>query len=179
MRLLLFALALVLAACGSETPPPAQAAGLPRAGAPSEHDDQHAIERLVVAFADAAIRADADAFADLWTDDGSWVIGPPIDRSFASRDSIGAGFGGLIGGWEFLIQTPQYGIVEVDGDRATGRWLVREVGRLADGSGQHNDAFYVDRYRRTPDGWRFASREYQILLIDHEPVPGDYLGVQS
>ena len=176
MRFLLLAsLAVSLAACTADSPPDAQAAASEPA---SDYADRQAIEDLVHSYAYAALRADADAFASLWTEDGTWTIGEPMGMEFASRDSIVAGFSGLMSDWEFLIQTPQYGFVDIDGDTATGRWLVREVGRKNDGTGQHNDALYVDRYVRTPDGWRVAARDYQVVRIDAEPVAGDYLGVQ-
>ena len=134
--------------------------------------DDRALRRLVALFADAAIHADPDAFAALWTDDGHWSIAEPIGADFHGRDAIRDGFTGLIGAWEFLIQAPQYGLLAVDGDTATGRWLVREVGRTVGGAGQHNDAFYHDRYARTADGWRFAERTYAFLLLDAADVVG-------
>ena len=160
------ALLLALAACAPAEPPvdPVLA-------------DRQAIDDLVARFADAAVRADADAFASLWADGGRWDVGPPLDRTFQGRTAIRDGFSGLIGGWEFLVQTPGYGIVEVTGDSASGRWLTREVGRTADGAGHTNDAFYTDRYVRTPDGWRFASRAYRVFRADDQPVPGKFVGV--
>lgn len=141
--------------------------------APSPQDDV-ALRRLVALFADAAAHADADAFAALWADDGRWTIAPPIDADFQGRDAIQNGFAGLMGSWEFLVQAPLNGVLAVDGDAATGRWLVREVGRTADGGGQHNHAFYHDRYVRTAGGWRFARRDYRFLLVDDDPVAGTY-----
>lgn len=141
--------------------------------APDPADDV-ALRRIVALFADAAAHADAEAFAALWTDDGRWTIAPPIGADFQGRDAIGDGFAGLMRSWEFLLQAPLNGVLAVDGDAATGRWLVRETGRMADGRSQHNHAFYADRYVRTDGGWRFARRDYRFLLLDDAPVAGTY-----
>ena len=136
--------------------------------------DDRALRDLVARFSDAVVHADADAFGALWTDDGRWTIDPPIDADLSGRAAIVDGFSGLMEGWEFLVQAPQYGIITLDGDAATGRWLTHEVGRQPGGRSQRNTALYHDRYARTPDGWRFAERAYRFLLLDDSPVPGDY-----
>lgn len=137
-------------------------------------DDDRALRRLVALFADAAVHADADAFAAVWADDGRWTIAAPIDAAFDGRAAIRDGFAGLMARWEFLVQAPQYGLLDVAGDAATGRWLVREVGRSAGGAGQQNYGLYDDRYVRTAEGWRFASRRYSFLLLDDGVVAGNY-----
>jgi hypothetical protein len=47
-----------------------------------------------------------------------------------------------------------------------------ELGRLRDGMSQVNYGIYHDRYRRTPDGWRFAERVYEIRYLDTAPLTG-------
>ena len=135
-------------------------------------DDERAIRRLVAMFSDAAAHGDSDAFCALWADDGHWAIDPPIDADFQGRDAIRDGFAGLIDGWEFLIQFPQYGLLSVDGDEGRGRWLTREVGRFRGGASQQNVALYHDRYARTDGVWRFRERVYRFLLLDDSAVPG-------
>ena len=59
-------------------------------------------------------------------------------------------------------------LVEVDGDEAIGQWSV-----LAPGSGDSGSTWYaaryVERYRRTPAGWRIARSEQFVALST--PVP--------
>ena len=141
---------------------------------PTPPEDDLAIRRLVAMFSDAALRADAEAFAALWTDDGHWAIEPPIDANLSGRATIAEGFARLIASWAFLIQAPQYGLIAVDGDEGSGRWLVRELGRRNDGGSQSNYAFYHDRYVRTVNGWRFAERRYEFVLLSDEEVAGRY-----
>ena len=35
-----------------------------------------------------------------------------------------------------------------------------------------NYAIYHDRYRRTPDGWKFSERVYEVRYLDHSPLTG-------
>jgi hypothetical protein len=39
--------------------------------------------------------------------------------------------------------------------------------------GSHlNYSVYHDRYRRTPDGWRFTERVYEVRYLDITPLAG-------
>ena len=40
------------------------------------------------------------------------------------------------------------------------------------GSSHLNYAVYHDRYQRTPDGWKFTERVYEIRYIDTTPLAG-------
>lgn len=57
-------------------------------------------------------------------------------------------------------------------DTASGRAYISEFGHLRDGSSHLNYAVYHDRYRRTPDGWKFTERVYEIKYMDSSPLPG-------
>jgi hypothetical protein len=59
-----------------------------------------------------------------------------------------------------------------EGDTATGRAYIAEFGRFRDGSSHLNYAVYHDRYQRTPDGWKFAERVYEIRYVDTNPLAG-------
>lgn len=63
------------------------------------------------------------------------------------------------------------GSVRVDGDSAHGRSYIAEFGRFRDGGSHLNYALCHDRYRRTPHGWRFAERLYEIRYVDTTPSP--------
>ena len=39
--------------------------------------------------------------------------------------------------------------------------------------GSHlNYAVYHDRYQRTPNGWKFTERVYELRYLDTTPLPG-------
>jgi hypothetical protein len=40
------------------------------------------------------------------------------------------------------------------------------------GSSQLNYSVYHDRYQRTPDGWKFAERVYEVRYLDTTPLAG-------
>jgi hypothetical protein len=47
-----------------------------------------------------------------------------------------------------------------------------EVIRLLDGTSELNCAIYHDRYQRTPDGWKFTQRVYEVRYHDTSPLAG-------
>ncbi|GAA2901195.1 hypothetical protein GCM10020220_108200 [Nonomuraea rubra] len=73
---------------------------------------------------------------------------------------------------EFLVQTTHPGVIRIEGDTATGRAYMQELGRLRDGRAESNFAIYHDRYRRTGDGWRFTERVYEVRYHDTTPLTG-------
>jgi hypothetical protein len=40
------------------------------------------------------------------------------------------------------------------------------------GRSQLNYSLYHDRYERTPDGWKFAERVYEVRYLDTTPLAG-------
>ena len=53
-----------------------------------------------------------------------------------------------------------------------GRAYLAEFGRFRDGRSQLPYSVYHDRYQRTPDGWKFTERVYEIKYIDTTPLAG-------
>jgi hypothetical protein len=70
------------------------------------------------------------------------------------------------------VQNTHPGVIELDGDTATGRTYIEEFGRFRDGGSHLNYAVYHDKYRRTPDGWKFAERVYELMYVDTTPLTG-------
>jgi ketosteroid isomerase-like protein len=133
--------------------------------------DRVEIEALRGEFTDAAMMCDYDRVASLFTPDGALRM-PNVPVDLEGRDQIR--------GWrerreafvEHFIQTTHPGAIQLDGDTATGRAYLHELIRLRDGSSHQNYAIYHDRYQRTDDGWKFTERVYEVLYLDHSPLPG-------
>jgi len=62
--------------------------------------------------------------------------------------------------------------IRLDGDAASGRAYIQEIIRLRDGNSEVNYAICHDRYQRTPDGWKFTERVYEIRYLDTSPLTG-------
>ena len=133
--------------------------------------DRVEIEALRGEFTDASMMLDFDRFASLFTEDGAWRM-PHIGEELAGRDQIRAGVERLRGLWAFFVQTAHPGTIQLDGDTAAGRAYVAEFGRFRDGGSTLNYSIYHDRYRRTPDGWKFEERTYEVRYVDDTPLPG-------
>ncbi|MBP2414065.1 ketosteroid isomerase-like protein [Arthrobacter stackebrandtii] len=133
--------------------------------------DRVEIEALHGEFTDAGMMSDYDRFASLFTGDGVWEI-PAAGARMAGRGEIRAGIERLHGLWDYFVQTTHAGTIQLDGDTATGRAYTAEFGLMRDGSPHLNYAIYHDRYERTPDGWKFAERIYEVLYQDGSPLAG-------
>jgi ketosteroid isomerase-like protein len=133
--------------------------------------DRVEIEALRGEFTDASMMRDWDRFASLFTPDGAWRM-PHVNVELVTRAEIRAGIERLRGLWSYFVQTAHPGTIRVDGDTATGRAYIAEFGQFRDGSSHLNYSIYHDRYRRTPDGWKFAERVYEVRYFDTSALAG-------
>jgi ketosteroid isomerase-like protein len=134
--------------------------------------DRVEIEALHGEFTDAGMMRDYDRFASLFTQDAVWRI-PVVNAEFVGREAIRAGIERLAEGlWDYLVQATHPGIVQLEGDTASGRAYVLSFGHMRDGSSQLNYSVYHDRYRRTPEGWKFSERADEIKYLDTTPLAG-------
>lgn len=133
--------------------------------------DRLEIEALRGEHADAATVRDYDRLASLFTDDAVWRM-PDVDVELVGREEIRAGFRRLGDDWEYFVQNTHHGVVQLEGDTATGRDHIYEIGRQRAGRSVVNHALFHDRYQRTPDGWKFAERVYEIKYLDTTPLAG-------
>src|SRR6266702_4472482 len=133
--------------------------------------DRVEIEALRGEFTDAVMMRDYDRFASLFTEDGAWRI-PYVDVELIGRGDIRAGIERMQGLWEYFVQTTHPGTIELDGATAVGRAYILEFGHLRDGRSELNYSLYHDRYQRTPDGWRFTERVYEIRYLDTSALAG-------
>ena len=69
------------------------------------------------------------------------------------------------------MQNTHPGTIQLDGDTA-GRAYIQELARTRDGRQGLNYAIYHDRYQRTPDGWKFTERVYEVRYLDTSPLAG-------
>jgi ketosteroid isomerase-like protein len=133
--------------------------------------DRVEIEALRGEFTDAVMMRDYDRAASLFTPDGTLRM-PNVPANLEGRDAIRAWGERVPDLVEFLVQTTHPGSICLDGDTASGRAYMHEVGRTRDGRSELNYAIYHDRYQRTPDGWKFTERVYEVRYHDQSPLAG-------
>jgi ketosteroid isomerase-like protein len=133
--------------------------------------DRVEIEALRGEFTDAAMMRDRARLASLFTEDGALRM-PNVPAEAVGREEILASGERLQARWDFFVQTTHPGTIQLDGDTATGRAYIQEIVRTRDGYQGLNYAIYHDRYRRTPDGWRFSERVYEVRYHDTSPLAG-------
>jgi ketosteroid isomerase-like protein len=134
--------------------------------------DRVEIEALRGEFTDAGMMRDFDRFVSLFTEDAVWRI-PAVNVEFHGREEIRAGVERLEQGvWDYLVQATHPGAIQLEGDTATGRAYVLSFGHMRDGSSHLNYSVYRDRYRRTPEGWKFAERADEVMYLDTTPLSG-------
>ena len=133
--------------------------------------DRVEIEALRGEFTDAVMMRDYDRVASLFTHDGALRM-PNVPVELAGREEIRAGGERAHAMWDFFVQTTHPGTIQLDGDTASGRAYIQELVRLRDGHSEVNYAIYHDRYQRTPDGWKFTERVYEVRYLDTSPLAG-------
>lgn len=106
---------------------------------------------------------DPQGIASLFVDDGVWDGGKLFGR-FAGRDAIRDHFADIAGQIQFAAHLVLNPIIDVDGDRAHGRWWLlmpctaaRRGGKI---EGRWLVAEYEEEYVRRDGDWKF-----QILKI--------------
>ena len=133
--------------------------------------DRVEIEALRGEFTDAAMMRDYDRLASLFTRDGALRM-PDVPVELAGRAEIRAWGARVPAVVDYLVQNTHPGTIQLAGDTASGRAYLSELIHLRDGSSHLNYAIYHDRYQRTPDGWQFTERVYEIRYLDTTPLAG-------
>jgi ketosteroid isomerase-like protein len=133
--------------------------------------DRVEIEALRGEFTDAVMMNDHDRLASLFTHDGAMRI-PDANIEAAGRQEIRALGERRQALADYFVQTTHPGMIQLDGDTASGRAYISELIHGRDGNSHLNYAVYHDRYQRTPDGWKFTERVYEIRYLDTSPLAG-------
>jgi ketosteroid isomerase-like protein len=133
--------------------------------------DRVEIEALRGEFTDAVMMRDYRRVASLFTPDGALRM-PNVPVELAGWEEIRAWGERVPAFVDYFVQTTHPGIIQLDGDTASGRAYMCELIRTRDGESQLNYAIYHDRYQRTGDGWRFTERVYEVRYLDTTPLAG-------
>lgn len=136
-------------------------------------NDDQAVRDVVAHLLDAVARGDVDAWVRCWHADGVWVL--PGVGEVRGAAALREKFATLRAEYELCVQELLFGWVDVAGDRATGRWYLRELERPRHGTGQELLGCYDDVMVRDGAGWRFARRQFWVMSREPRPFTGDVL----
>jgi uncharacterized protein (TIGR02246 family) len=140
--------------------------------------DHWEIRQLVERYASAADRADGDAVAALFTEDGVLEVrlDPKTPDQVTGVRNGHAEIAAAINGISHYRATQHLianSVAELDGDRATGvtHCSAHHLGGESDGNPDRVLFIrYLDTFRR-PDGrWRISRRELRVQWISRQPV---------
>jgi len=135
-------------------------------------EDEAAIRNLAARFADAATRADYETIRSLFTPDAIFTIGEPFAVTCTGIDEIVALIHKLRDGKDFFVEFIHSGLIQLDGNAASARWLLREVGLGPAKSYYNNFGFFIDELEKFDGKWLFKTRTYSYLYLDTDPFAG-------
>jgi uncharacterized protein (TIGR02246 family) len=123
-------------------------------------DDERAIQRLMTRYCHTVDDAAFDEFAQLWADDAEFVLrGETATGPAAIAAMITGRQTPKLRGLHVVVNA----IIDVEGD--TARAVSDFVFMRREGGFDPIVKFigrYIDRFVRTPDGWRFRRREIRF-----------------
>ena len=147
-------------------------------------EDEAVIQDLAARFADAATRADYGTIRSLFTAEAVFMIGEPFAVTCKGPDEIVALIHRLRDGKDFFVEFVHSGLIQLDGNMASARWLVREVGLGAEKSGPgksyyNNFGFFIDELEKVDGKWLFKTRTYPYLYLDTDQFTGDGVALNA
>jgi ketosteroid isomerase-like protein len=140
-------------------------------------DDVQEIQKTISTYSYSASVRDWDLMLSTFLPDATWeVAGTKL--SLKGHAELRATISKLVEPMIFLVQMHAPAIIEVSGDEARARSLIREAGKMRD-SAEWIDIVgtYEDRLVRTPQGWRFLHRTFtpigrvRMPILPNEKLP--------
>ncbi|MGB8365810.1 MAG: nuclear transport factor 2 family protein [Rhizomicrobium sp.] len=132
--------------------------------------DEFSIQQTLNCYSEGASRADWDQVVSTFMPDSVWEI-PSLSAKFEGHKAIRDGLVAFTAPMDYIVQLNTPAIMKVDGDTATARSVIRECGKY---SGRDEAlevlGFYADRLVRTPDGWKFTRRTFEVRGMHSFPL---------
>jgi hypothetical protein len=130
-----------------------------------------AIQQVITRYCDGVTRRDWAIVADLFTSDATWdVDGENATFRFAGEDVV-PGIRGIVESTGFLVQINAPALIEIDGDRATARTTIYELGSNREKTQRFEEPrVYEDVLKKFEGKWRFVSRRFSILHFRSQSI---------
>jgi hypothetical protein len=142
-------------------------------------EDEAAIRSLTARFSDSVVVGDFDKFKSFWSPDGKWTIHDPFFASATGVLKIDTLLRNLRKEREFFVQFVHSGVIDINGDKAIARWMMREVAKGPAQFYYDNYAIYVDLLDKANGQWRFIQRDYFYIWLNTRPFLGDAVALPS
>src|SRR6476620_1851718 len=121
------------------------------------------IQETISRYHEGGSTSDLDQIIATFRPKGIWEV-PSLKTRAEGHDGIRETMAALVEPIEYLVQINAPAIIDIDGDTASARSLVRECAMLRDG-GVYMDVVgqFNDQLERTPGGWKFAHRTFTMI----------------
>lgn len=130
------------------------------------------LRRFASQWADGVSRRDLEFAGAIYTDEGVWSVGPPIDIEIRGRQQIIDYLAVRRAVPGLLVQT--VGGVIVTGfseDEIFGRCMIEEYSRGRSGVGHHIIGYYEDHVVKRDGQWGCLLRRFHVIGLDETPYP--------
>ncbi len=125
--------------------------------------DEYAIQQVINHYSQVASLLEWDAVLELFQPDAVWEI-PFLGARHEGHDQLRKALTDFASWMEYVLQANSPAVIKVDGDSATARSGIREVGKFKGrDEGFEFIGMYVDRLVRTTGGWKFAHRSFEHM----------------
>jgi len=132
--------------------------------------DEFDIQKLISTYSQNGSLGNWDETVSTYLPDGVWEI-PHLGLRFEGHDGIRGALTSFFAGMDYVVQMNSPALIEVNGDTAWARSLIREAGKTK-GKDEGFEYFgtYVDDIVRTADGWKFRKRSFEGLGTSMTPL---------
>lgn len=138
--------------------------------------DEVAIQQVLNRYTEGCTRRDWDQVAETFAEDGIWDV-PAQGISLQGWAAMQPAMAGFVEQMDYFIQLNSPAVIEVSGDSATARSVIRECGKFT-GRDEALEVMgtYSDELVRTATGWKFARRTFRALGVHRFALAGAGLG---
>jgi hypothetical protein len=138
--------------------------------------EEYAIQRVLNLYSEGATRGDWDQMIATFLPEGVWEI-PALGLKLEGREGIRQGMMAVAAPMTFVVQLNTPALIDIDGDRATARSVIRECAKYKD----RDEALevlgiYADKLVKTAGGWKFARRTFELNGMHSYKVSQPALG---
>jgi ketosteroid isomerase-like protein len=132
--------------------------------------DDFSIQQTISRYAEGASRGDWVQVLSTYMPDGVWEISS-FGAKFEGHQAIQDALRQFSDPMDYIVQINGPALMQIKGDTATARSVIRECGKYAGrNEGLEVLGFYADKLLRTPEGWKFTHRVFELRGMHNFPL---------